>query len=888
MIIYRGSDVILEVQSDGIEYGNINTHEHTISFTFELADKVNFEKGDSVFLDKKFSLYKDCVPVINKLTNGFVYNLTFYDEVELWANFIVKYDGDTDFDLTTSGTNHLKLISDNISSSIGGDIPYLGVNDIKNVVYKDLNILEALDLVAEIYGLEWWFDGALHLGALEINVDNPTKLEYDVELDDISFSESSEAKITRLYAFGGSRNMPYNKRLKLDAPIDAFQGLDLLPLKVIEGVRYFDDIYPRQQDTISAVTSHVLPAGGEEQQDTTIYQFSSASGLVITEDDLLSDEIFKVSFEDGELAGREFNIIIKGDNLYEIEYIQEGENYTPNPSLSPKVGDKFVFFGFNAEVVMGDLIANAKEELEIRAKNYLKDLGGEYIYEVSTRSINCELNNVNLELGQSVKLISPVFGEVVSRVQSYEKHINNPYEATYVIGNSPAYSRIGVIEQTVEANRYQMNKSVGLTAEYVKYLINTIGLREFLSKTKQDTAQGRITFKDGVNYGDYSSGLIAGKGGRIDERGNAELESARIRSLLEVPEIRFNKTSFVGDETFLTEYGIIETVEKVQGKKYRAYLKLVDGEHIEFVKDDLLKGIFHDFEAGYSGFAVSCTIVDFVGSDYIDVILVEDSATPSGYNLPPLNSMRISRVGNATIKERQRYVVLSSKKGGMQIYDGAVDFLSATVVGSFDTSQDFQHKFDNLPLQEGLPYAYLAGLVVQDIIRVDYEGVHVREIYDRGKWVQGRVYYNNDEKGTDDVWHIGCRWRCFSSSTTAEPSWTSAEWIMIEGRSDARMEFDSSNGLAFFSGMVDTVITPILLIGNTNVSDEVSSWVWKRESGDVVSDDVWNTENVNNRLLNLSNEDMGTNWSRSNPVKFKCTATYSASNINEITNYIEI
>ena len=85
-------------------------------------------------------------------------------------------------------------------------------------------------------------------------------------------------------------------------------------------------------------------------------------------------------------------------------------------------------------------------------------------------------------------------------------------------------------------------------------------------------------------------------------------------------------------------------------------------------------------------------------------------------------------MGNVTVTDRQRYVVLSSKKGGMQIYDGATDFMSATLVASFDTAQDFKNKFESLPLKEGLPYAYLAGLVVEDIIRVDYQGKTVREI----------------------------------------------------------------------------------------------------------------------------------------------------------------
>ena len=113
---------------------------------------------------------------------------------------------------------------------------------------------------------------------------------------------------------------------------------------------------------------------------------------------------------------------------------------------------------------------------------------------------------------------------------------------------------------------------------------------------------------------------------------------------------------------------------------------------------------------------------------------------------------------------------------------------------------------------------------------------------------------------------------------------------MIEGRSDVRMEFDSSNGYAFFAGAVDTVITPVVIIGNANVSSDIvaEQWSWTRESGHEASDIVWNASHTGMRQLHLTNADMGNYWSKSNPVRFLCTATYPASSINAITDYIEI
>lgn len=438
---------------------------------------------------------------------------------------------------------------------------------------------------------------------------------------------------------------------------------------------------------------------------------------------------------------------------------------------------------------------------------------------------------------------------------------------------------------------HNTNVRIGLLGKKVAEILRKQGNvdEKYLSRINDDTAQGLISFLAGAVFGGFVPGMFAGKGARIDELGNIEATSLRLRALLEVPELRYNRLTVIGDEFILTPGGIIESVEHLSDRSYQLNMKLEEGEAIAYSAGTLIKGIFNN--AATSGMvATSCMRIEEVGQTFIKITLVADTDTPSGYNLPPQPFMNVARVGHVTDPDQQRYMVFSSKLGGFQLYDGASDFLNGTLVASFDTAQSFKSKFNNLPLKEGLPYLYAAGLVVQDIIRVDYQGVSVREIYDRGAWQSGITYYNNDIQGTDDVWHLGCRWRCFSNSTTEEPSWTSASWYMIEGRSDVRMEFDSSNGYAFTRGNVDTDITPIVLIGNTNVSTDIveEQWKWMRESGDVTADLVWNTEHVGVRVLLLRNEDMGVNWSKNNPVRFICEATYPASSINTITNYLEI
>jgi len=414
------------------------------------------------------------------------------------------------------------------------------------------------------------------------------------------------------------------------------------------------------------------------------------------------------------------------------------------------------------------------------------------------------------------------------------------------------------------------------------------GSEYFLSKTETDAAAGLIRFLAGAEFGEFVSGMFAGKGARIDNLGNMEATSLILRSLLEVPELRFNRLTVIGDEVILTENGMILSVEHIEGNVFKVTMKLEEGEAIAFLEGDLIKGIFHH----ENGFATSFMRVEEVGQTFMKVMLANDEDVPTPYNAPPKDFMKLARIGYAgeDHPERQRYIVISAKLGGLQVFDGCSTFLNGRIVGSMDIAQSFKSLYGDLPLKPGLFYLYAAGLVVQDIIRVDYQGVPIRTINDKGPWRSGEEYYNNDEKGTDDVWHLGCRWRCFSHSTTDEPSWTSASWYMIEGRSDARMEFDSSAGYAFVRGSVETDITPVVFIGNTNVSADIveEQWNWTRESGNPTADAIWNVEHSGVRVLQLRNEDMGVNWSRENPVRFQCEATYPASSINTISNYIEI
>lgn len=143
---------------------------------------------------------------------------------------------------------------------------------------------------------------------------------------------------------------------------------------------------------------------------------------------------------------------------------------------------------------------------------------------------------------------------------------------------------------TEAASDYSVFSSLKTMKEVEKYL-KEHGSTEFLSKIKDDTAQGLITFLRGTQFGkDFMSGLT-GTGGRITEKGEAELQSLVLRSFLEVPELRFNRTEVVvGDMWNSPGAGIIESVDTVN---QIVTLKLEDGEYGTIAAGDGCMGIFH-------------------------------------------------------------------------------------------------------------------------------------------------------------------------------------------------------------------------------------------------------------------------------------------------------
>lgn len=148
----------------------------------------------------------------------------------------------------------------------------------------------------------------------------------------------------------------------------------------------------------------------------------------------------------------------------------------------------------------------------------------------------------------------------------------------------------------------------GATSQQIQKLIESYGGKRFLSKLSPDTAQGVITFLEGIrSRGDiiigeqgFANGLT-GYGMKLGRDGAAEMRSLILNESLEVPELRFNRISInIGNQWRAPGGGIIESVTPDTDSDGNDLLTgtltlhLEDGEIGTIEEGDICQGIYHD------------------------------------------------------------------------------------------------------------------------------------------------------------------------------------------------------------------------------------------------------------------------------------------------------
>lgn len=441
--------------------------------------------------------------------------------------------------------------------------------------------------------------------------------------------------------------------------------------------------------------------------------------------------------------------------------------------------------------------------------------------------------------------------------------------------------------------------------------------QQFLSRIADDVAQGKITFEqgliavgmaifqDGAEFGEFVKSLYAGKGAGIDKDGNAEFESVRVRTYFEAVELIINRLSAIEGDQLLTEADTIERVVDLGDNCYGLYLHPKwEGYFTAQAVGNVLKGIINNLGAialgmtgqGNAAMYTSWMRVNSVNPtlNYIEVTMYPDDETPAGKNFLPCELMKIARWGNQTDKTRQSCIYLSSTEGRIVHLNGVTKPIidQFNYAATFGTIPEFVKQMTDrdgnpLPLRDNLDYVYIGGLIVQDVIRVDFQGKPIVTYVDRGQWYAAANYYcetKNPTTGvweTSDVWYMGCKYRCCKNLTKTAPAWNNTDWAMVEGNPDFTVEFADTDYL-FDPDRFAVTLTIIAKLHNIDVTADIldADVIWTRYSEDdkgverVASDNAWALKRAGaGKSINLTAADVDFNGYVPRVLRYTATVT---------------
>lgn len=374
---------------------------HYCKCSFRSATPIAFGIGD--FIDTsfgRFELIEDVKPKDDGNV-GFGYELQFEAYYYKFKNKQLKYlpsstSPELAFNLTSSIETHAQIIIDNLKALAEKgktnlyDVRYTGEGTdyvfaidstvdkkkAKLISYSNLNIIDAIALIAQTFECEWWFEGnIIHFGTCE-NENAVTDFVEDDNIVSLSGSQSQSTYANRVYGFGSTKNIPTNyykdaavdvtkhgvveRRLMLPTTEECSvenqklledNGFELkegyIQVKGLsedqykEGIATDEDIYPKnliKTDKITSYEKEVEDDSTTEEGDYIKRTFYRVENLTIVNEDgektgdmafreayKLSGQNLHIVFQSGSLSGLDFECEFNPDGVSEVIVDENGK-----------------------------------------------------------------------------------------------------------------------------------------------------------------------------------------------------------------------------------------------------------------------------------------------------------------------------------------------------------------------------------------------------------------------------------------------------------------------------------------------------------------------------------------------------------------------------------
>lgn len=909
--------------------------ECSVSASFTHTEYIPLDVDDYIELEGVRYKVKSRYRPKQKNTQTYEYSVKFYAPIHDAEDTLMLFqEGGTTSEFSYDGgpREHLQLWIDNMNRRAGGNLWSIGTvitADNKTIDYRNVKCWDAAfgsNGIAATFETEMWADGyAINLCKAERG--EMVELGYLQGLTNLAQEDNGEVKFfTRLFPLGSTRNIDATKygysRLQLpDRSLYVDKNVDLYGVKEETEETAFSEIFPKYIGTISSVRSEEKE--NEEGRKYTVYYFKDNGMNWNPKDYEIPDLDYMLKFQTGELAGRgtdgsfqaawhedtrEWEII----NVYPDEMTQ-----IPGGTIIPTPGDQYIPWNF---AMPQEYITAAEQEYKLAVDDFLNTYSFDPNKYTGTTDRNyIEKNNTTLRIGWNVRLLSEQYfgstgGYKDTRITKVQRKLNDLCQATITcsdevgtgwkssVDNSLGSLRYEVARQAEQKQIDVLKTSDSKTPSDYNVFSALKSLKTLLRKDQPDGTSFPLKF------GDFIDSIIAGKGAGIYPDGRGQFEKLEVRSAMIVKELIYNRWFAQEGNVTYSESGTIERIEQLEDGTYDLYLRRRwDNDITAFKEQDVDYGSVNNLNSTGEYYDSWFRVLNVMQAENkINVVLYPDEEVPGGKNYPPVSGMVITRRGNAVDEERQGFWYISSYEGCICMLDGVTkpvleESNYSIIIGKLKRLE----LFDNLPINYRHSYVYCRGIAIQDLMRINYQGVVVVQLNDRGFWslevAQSDNPYTAGKETVDTVWHYGCRWKCLVTGTTDEPRYASTGWAMIEGNPAFTIDIDSSNGWQFDADRISDrdesgdyiVFTELIVSGllyNQDVTDNIldSDVTWTRDTGNVSEDNAWAIKRASaGKRLSLTLDDLGTDYMTRSSCSFKATVLLRDGQKYEIAeNYV--
>ena len=384
-------------------------------------------------------------------------------------------------------------------------------------------------------------------------------------------------------------------------------------------------------------------------------------------------------------------------------------------------------------------------------------------------------------------------------------------------------------------------------------LLNYIENADYVRKDIPETLDHLLTLLKGCVIGE--SGKI-----HLNPDGSISCQSINVNGSAVFDELVFNHQNVLEGDTYFSDRAIIDKAERNDLNQYTLTLrKMFEADEFTFQTGDIVRWSINsltkkgEYNNGYGR-------VDRVAADTMAITMYDNEDCPGGVNTAPVAGCRMVRHGHVSNPERQSTFYISSRQGCFLFLQG----VDKPILEDTDEGTNYSAWLGLPPdtnmvrdlLNKGLinpnqPYSYFRGIIVQDMLEVDYKGVP-RYKARESVWLDNKQYYHGydpTDKGyfTDYVWYKSLLWQAAVNTPTVgvAPRFNNTDWICVRGTEDVTIVIISSRGDMFRAGSSWTTdLTACVYHGDMQLDeDEIGrgNIAWSRvwDGGD--GDTAWNT-----------------------------------------------